>query len=48
MRYRAIVAGACGLALLPLISASEDTGEFTDEFPVADCDFETAEFEVRR
>jgi hypothetical protein len=46
MRCRAIVAGACGLALLPLIAASEDMGKFTDEFPVADCDFETAEFEA--
>lgn len=46
MKYRVIVVGACWLALLPLIAVSDDTGVFTDEFPVADCDFETAEFEA--
>lgn len=43
MKSKSIVIGALAASLMPLTALAE---EFTDEFPIADCEFETNEFEA--
>lgn len=46
MKNKAIVAGALAVGLMPLAAGAQEEPEFTDEFPIADCEFETNEFEA--
>lgn len=42
---KAIVASALASTLMPLMTVAEDEGGFTKAFPIAECEFETNDFE---
>jgi hypothetical protein len=46
MRCRSMVGSALAFTLMPLAVTAQDEPAFTDEFPVADCEFETEEFDA--